>query len=182
MMHPSPVPEARAADIIARVGEYMRKEHALYLPASDPLSAEWKSALQHYFPESLLGTVKTVALEGARIPPPPFYADAMAISSGNFPDFVHLASVTYIDVIVFNEKIAARTLFHGLVHAQQMHFLGFDTYVGLYVRGFLKTRSWLLIPLETQAFKLEERFLVSPREKFSVEEEVKLWARENRYA
>jgi hypothetical protein len=85
----------------------MRKEHALYLPASDPLSAEWKSTLQHHFPASLLGTVKTVVLEGARIPPRPFYTDAIAMSSGLFPDFVHLASVTYIDVVVFNEKIAA---------------------------------------------------------------------------
>jgi hypothetical protein len=141
-----------------------------------------EARLTNYFPQTLLDSVKTVALDGARIPPPPFYADAIAMSSGNFPDFVHLASVTYIDVIVFNEKIAARTLFHGLVHAQQMDFLGLDTYVGLYVRGFVKTRSWLHIPLETQAFKLEERFLMSPPEKFSVEEEVKLWARENRYA
>jgi hypothetical protein len=63
-----------------------------------------------------------------------------------------------------------------------MKFIGLDTYVGLYVRGFLKTRSWLHIPLETQAFKLEERFQMSPPEGFSVEEEVKLWAGENRYA
>lgn len=181
-MGPPPVPEPQVADIISGVTDYMRKEQALYLPASDPLSAEWKSALQQYFPASLLGTVRTVTLEGARIPPPPFYAKAMALSSGHFPDFVHLASVTYIDVIVFNEKIAARTLFHGLVHAQQMNFLGLDDYVGHYVRGFVKTRSWLHIPLETQAFKLEERFQMSPPEKFSVEEEVKLWASENRYS
>jgi hypothetical protein len=63
-----------------------------------------------------------------------------------------------------------------------MAFLGFETYVGLYVRGFVKTRSWLHIPLETQAFKLEERFLITPPEQFSVEDEVSLWARENRYA
>jgi len=39
------------------------------------------------------------------------------MSSGNFPDFVHLASITYLDVIVFNDEIAVRMLFHGLVHA-----------------------------------------------------------------
>jgi hypothetical protein len=180
-MDPSPLPEPRVAEIIARVAEYMRKEHALYRPASDPLSAEWKNVLRSYFPKSLLDTVRAVTLEGARIPPPPFYAEALAMSSGNFPDFVHLASVTYIDVIVFNEKIAGRTLFHGLVHAQQMNFLGLDAYVALYVRGFLKSRSWLHIPLETQAFKLEERFLMSPPDNFSVQEEVNLWLRENRY-
>jgi hypothetical protein len=93
-MDPSPLPEPRVAEMIAGVKDCMRKEQALYLPASDPLSAEWRSALQHYFPESLLSAVKTVTLEGARIPPSPFYADAIALSSGHFPDFVHLASVT----------------------------------------------------------------------------------------
>jgi hypothetical protein len=181
-MDPSALPESQVAEMIVGVAKYMRQERSLYLPASDPLTAEWKSGLKSYFPRTLLDTVKTVELDGARIPPPPFYADAIALSGGNFPDFVHLASVTYIDVLVFNEKIAARTLFHALVHAQQMAFLGFETYVGLYVRGFVKTRSWLHIPLETQAFKLEERFLITPPEQFSVEDEVSLWARENRYA
>jgi len=181
-MNPSALSESQVLEMIAGVADYLRKERALYLPASEPLQVEWKSKVRAYFPQRLLATVKTVQLEGARIPPPPFYADAIALSSGNFPDFVHLASVTYIDVIVFNEKIAPRTLFHGLVHAQQMAYLGLEMYTGLYVRGFLKTRSWLQIPLETQAFKLEERFLISPPEQFSVEEEVKLWTSENRYS
>ena len=178
----SPAPsESQVLEMVAGVTDYFRKERALYLPASEPLAAEWKSKVRAYFPQKLLDTVKTVQLEGARIPPPPFYADAIALSSGNFPNFVHLASVTYVDVIVFNEKIIPRTLFHGLVHAQQMAHLSLETYADLYVRGFLKTRSWLHIPLETQAFKLEERFLISPPEQFSVEEEVMLWTSQNRY-
>ena len=126
-------------------------------------------------------TVKTVTLEGARTPPPPFYSDAVAISGGHFPDFVHLASVTYIDVIVFNDPILARPLFHGLTHAQQMAFLGLDQYAGFYLRGFLRTRSWVNIPLEAQAFQLEARFSMTPPEVFSVEEEVKRWFSEGRY-
>lgn len=167
--------------MIAGVAGYLRQERALYLPASQVLSEEWKSKVRRYFPKTLLDTVKTVQLEGARIPPPPFYAEGVALSSGKFPDFVHLASVTYIDVLVFNEGIVPRTLFHALVHSEQMAYLGLDRYVDLYVRGFVKTRSWLNIPLETQAFKLEERFSVAPPEEFSVEEEVKLWDSENRY-
>jgi hypothetical protein len=181
-MDPSALPESQIAEMVDGVAKYMRQERSLYLPASEPLPQEWKSKLKSYFPQALLDSVKTVELDGARIPPPPFYTDAIALSGGNFPDFVHLASVTYLDVLVFNEKRAPRTLFHALVHAQQMAFLGFETYISLYVRGFVKTRSWLLIPLESQAFKLEERFLTTAPEQFSVEEEVNLWARENRYA
>jgi hypothetical protein len=175
------IPELRIAEMIAGVKDYMRRERSLYLPASEPLTAEWRAVVRDYFPAPLLDSVKTLTLEGARIPPPPFYAEALALSSGGFPDFVHLASITYIDVIVFNEKIAPRTLFHGLVHAQQMALLGFEPYVELYVRGFVKTRSWINIPLEAQAFKLEERFAVSPPETFTAEEEVRLWASTGRY-
>lgn len=182
MMDPSQFPEARIAKMVAEIASYLRDERALYLPASEPLAANWNTNVQHYFPKALLETVRTVILpEGVRIPPPSFYAEAVALSSGNFPDFVHLASITYIDVIAFHEAIESRTLFHGLVHAQQFASLGLETYAGLYLRGFLRTRSWLSIPLEEQAFKLEERFMIVPRKPFSVEEEVKLWASQGRY-
>jgi hypothetical protein len=181
-MDPSQFSEPNVAGMVAGVTKYLRDDRALYFPASEPLVLEWKTSLRPYFPNSLLDTVRTVTLNGARIPPPTFYAKAVALSSGNFPDFVHLASVTYIDIIVFNEAIAPRTLFHGLVHAQQFACLGLEPYVELYVRGFLKTRSWVRIPLEEQAFKLEERFMMTPPKPFSVEEEIKLSLSQGRYA
>lgn len=180
-MDPSQLPETRVMEMIAQVAAYLRQERSIYLRASEPLAPNWKTALQHYFSKTLLDTVKIVVLEGARIPPPPFYSEAVAMSTGTFPDFVHLASVTYIDIIVFNDALAPRTLFHGLVHAQQMAFLELDKYVGFYLRGFLKSRSWIHIPLEAQAFQLEARFSISPPEIFPVDEEVKLWASQGRY-
>jgi hypothetical protein len=180
-MDPVEFPEPRVAKMIAEIAAYLRRERALYFPASNSLSPAVKATLQSYFPRTLLDTVKTVTLEGARIPPPPFYVEAAAISGGRFPDFVHLASVTYVDVIVFNDPIIPRPLFHGLVHAQQMAALTLDTYVSFYLRGFLKTRSWINIPLEAQAFQLEARFSMTPPEVFSVEEEIKRWVSEGRY-
>jgi hypothetical protein len=180
-MDPAEFPEARVAKMIAEVAAYLRKERALYLPASNSLTPAWRATLKPYFSNTLLDSVKTVTLDGARIPPPPFYAEAVAISAGRFPDFVHLASVTYIDVIVFNEKIVPRPLFHGLVHSEQMAYLKLDEYVGYYLRGFLETRSWINIPLEAQAFQLEARFSMTPPEVFSVEEEIGRWASEGRY-
>ena len=180
-MDPAEFPEERVAKMITEVAAYLRQERALYLAASSPLSPAWKATLQPYFLNGLLDTVRIVILDGARIPPPPFYAEAVAISAGRFPDFVHLASVTYIDVIVFNDAILPRPLFHGLVHAQQMAFLTLDKYVGYYLRGFLRTRSWVNIPLEAQAFQLEARFSMTPPEVFSVEGEIKRWVSEGRY-
>jgi hypothetical protein len=180
-MDPLQPPEARVAEMIAGITAYIQQERSFYLRASDSLSPTWKATMQPYFPKALLDAVKAVTLDGARIPPPPFYSEAVAMSGGHFPDFVHLASVTYIDVIVFNEIIVSRTLFHGLVHAQQMASLGLDTYASFYLRGFLKTRSWITIPLEAQAFQLESRFSMTPPEVFSVEEEINHWTRGQRY-
>lgn len=180
-MDPVELPEARVAEMISGVSAYLRQERDLYFRASEPLAPGWRAAVQDYFSAALLDNVKTIVLKGARIPPPPFYAEAMAFSSGNFPDFVHLASVTYMDVIVFHDEITLRTLFHGLVHATQMVLLGLDRYTELYVRGFVKARSWIAIPLEAQAYQLDTRFAMSPSDGFSVEDEVRAWDERRQY-
>jgi len=92
-----------------------------------------------------------------------------------------MASVTFIDVIVFHEQIEARALFHGVVHAAQIEILGFERYVDWYVRGFVKSLSWLAIPLEDQAYKLDARFAESPEDVFSVEEEISSWQQQGKY-
>ena len=97
-MDPVELPESRVAEIISGVAAYLRQGE-LYFRASEPLAAGWRTGVQGYFSRTLLDSVRTIILKGARIPPPRFYAEAMALSSGNFPDFVHLASVTYLDVI-----------------------------------------------------------------------------------
>ena len=158
--------------IVAGVIKYYREERDIFRPHSEPLKPSLRTPIAPYFKSDLLDKLKTVTLHGVRIPPPPFYLEAKQMSGGNFPDFVHLASVTYIDVIVFHEQIELRTLFHGAVHAAQMVELGFDRYVELYVTGFLKHRSWTAIPLEVQAYKLEAQFAADPADQFSVEAEI----------
>ncbi|HEY6268014.1 MAG TPA: hypothetical protein VIX11_06940 [Candidatus Acidoferrum sp.] len=173
--------EARIAGMISGVAAYFRQEREVYFRESELLPPEWRVAVEPHFSKSLLERMRIVVLKGARIPPPPFYSEAIALSGGSFPDFVHLASITYLDIIVFHDEITARSLFHGLVHATQMAVLGFDRYTDLYVRGFVRTRSWLAIPLETQAFQLDTRFAMSPTAAFSVEDEVKSWAEQGQY-
>jgi hypothetical protein len=180
-MKPQDLPEERVAEAISKVTAYYRQERELYFKASEPLSVGWKTEVRAYFSGQLLEQIRIVVLQGARIPPPPFYAEAMALSAGNFPDFVHLSSVTYVDIIVIHDEIVLRTLFHGLVHAAQVAHFGLDRYVELYVRGFAKTRSWIAIPMEVQAYQLDSRFAMAPGNAFSVEAEIKAWADEGRY-
>jgi hypothetical protein len=89
--------------------------------------------------------------------------------------------VTFLDVVVFNEKLTSRNLFHGLVHAAQVSVLGLDVFVELFVRGFLRARSYFLVPLKAQAFSLDAKFAANPSERFSVEEEIREWQRDRRY-
>jgi hypothetical protein len=181
-MNPKEFTEGRIAEMVAEVSAYMRQERDMYVRHSEPLATHLKKPIQGFFPQELLGRLKTITLEGgARIPPPPFYAEAKAMSGGRFPDFVHMRSITYIDVIVFHDEIDVRALFHGVVHATQMAVLGFDRYIELYVRGFVKSLSWLAIPLEDQAYRLDARYAENPGEAFSVEEEINSWLREGRY-
>jgi hypothetical protein len=175
------LPEERVRQIIKRVGAYMRDERDRHLPTSVPLTEEHKALVQSYFPSALLDRVRVVTLEGTRISNPPFLEDVKALGFTSFPKFQHLASFTYIDVVVFHETIAPRTLFHGLVHATQFAVLGFDHYIELYVRAFIKSKLWIAIPLEEQAFKSEARFALSPPEVFPVEDEIKLWQQQGRY-
>ena len=83
--------------------------------------------------------------------------------------------------MVFHGEIAARTLFHALVHAVQFEVLGLERYTELFVRGFLRTRSHISVPLEARAFTLESKFAGDPAQTFSVEEKVRLWINQGRY-
>ncbi len=92
-----------------------------------------------------------------------------------------MASVTFLDVVVFNEKLTERSLFHALVHAVQFHVLGLERYAELWVRGFVDTKVHFTVPLETHAFSLESKFVRPDPGRFSVEDEVRLWLKQGRY-
>jgi hypothetical protein len=181
-MSPQEFTQPTVAEMVTGVAAYYRQEREVYVRHSEPLEAGLRAKIQPYFSKELLDRLKTITLTGgARIPPPHFYAKAKEMSGGKFPDFVHMASITYIDVIVFHDEIDPRALFHGAVHAAQMSVLGFERYVELYVRGFVKHLSWLAIPLEAQAFQLEARFAENRTDVFSVEDEIRASAADGRY-
>ena len=181
-MNPQEFTQPTIVEMVAGVAAYYRQEREVYVRHSEPLAANLRAVIQPYFSKESLDRLKTITLTGgARIPPPHFYAKAKEMSGGKFPDFVHMASITYIDVIVFHDEIEPRALFHGTVHAAQMSVLGFERYVELYVRGFAKHLSWLAIPLEAQAYQLEARFAESRTNVFSVEDEIRGWDEEGKY-
>ena len=94
----------------------------------------------------------------------------------------HLPSLTFVDVLVFNERITERTLFHALVHAVQFQVLGLERYTEIFVRAFLRRRAHYNVPLEAQAIALEAKFASQSEGSFNVEEQIWLWLNQGRYS
>ncbi|MGA8149465.1 MAG: hypothetical protein WB952_00695 [Terriglobales bacterium] len=160
---------------------YLLQQRERYFALGTPLPALLKATLQPFFSPGLLDRVRILELDGARVPNPSFYSDAQALGLANLPPLSHMASLTFVDVVVFNDRMTERTLFHGLVHAAQVKILGLERYTELYVRAFLRTGSHVTVPLEMHAFGLDSRFTKDSNDTFSVEEQVGLWLREGRY-
>ncbi|HLX84715.1 MAG TPA: hypothetical protein VKR59_12510 [Terriglobales bacterium] len=179
---PAPGPnESHLLLAMESVASFMRDQRDHYFPVAKALTAEQTGRLGSYFPADLLNRIKVVELQGARVSNPAFYPQMRALGFNNLPDFAHLNSLTFIDVLVFNEHMLERTLFHAMVHAAQYQVLGLERYTELFVRGFVDVRFHFLIPLEAHAFLLESRFARPNPDRFSVEDEVRLWAKQNRY-
>ena len=92
-----------------------------------------------------------------------------------------MAGITFEDVVVHVEPLETSVLFHELVHAVQYKHLGIHRFAERYVRGFLTGGSYEEIPLEQQAYQLEDKFVRDPSARFSVEADVIQRIRRNQF-
>lgn len=169
----------KAASLVC---EYLKAQRELHFHNGAALDRCLRDAMQRYFAPELLNRVRVLTLDGnRRLSNPSFYKDALKLGLTNLPAIKHMSSLTFIDVIVFNDKLSERALFHGLVHAVQFEVLGLERYVELFVRGFFRTKLHIMVPLEAQAFALDSQFARCPEQSFCVEEQVRLWANQDRY-
>jgi hypothetical protein len=173
--------ENQILDAVQRIVDYFREQREHYLLSAEPLSNHQKALMWPYFSADLLDRIRIVELHGARVPNPPFFAEARALGFTNLPEFSHMDSLTFHDVVVFNQEVAGRSLFHGLVHAVQFELLGLERYTDRFVRSFVTTKLHFSVPLEAHAFALESKFAGTPVNRFSVEDQVRLWIEQSRY-
>jgi hypothetical protein len=173
--------ESKVVEAIGRVADFLRGQRELFRPEGLPLDPQQRQPMAPFFSVSVLDQVRIVALGRRQIPNPPFYMEAKAMGISDLPDLGQMVSLTFEDVLVFQGEIAARALFHALVHAVQFEVLGLERYTELFVRGFLRTGSHVNVPLEAHVFLLESEFAGSPSRVFSVEERVRLWTNQGRY-
>ncbi len=170
----------QVATAVEWIVSYLREQRQHYFPAAGPLPNESKARMWPYFSAPLLDRIRLVELQGARVRVPEFFSQVRALGFEP-PEIAHMDSVTFLDVLVFNQRLSERALFHALVHAVQIDVLGLQHYAELWVRGFLKTKTHFTVPLEVHAFSLASRFLRPMPEKFSVEDQVHRWVNDHRY-
>jgi hypothetical protein len=171
-------------DQIAQVSElvagYISAQREKYAPRAVPLSAQQRAPLEPFFAREVIDSVRVLVLEGKRVPNPDFYPMLRGLGFNNLPDQSAMGAITFCDVVVSHERFTAGPLFHELVHVEQYRQLGIPRFSELYVRGFLNGGSYEAIPLEVNAYSLEERFRRDPRRTFSVQAEVGQWLAEGR--
>ena len=181
---PAVIPAEPTAEQITQgidwICAYLKQQRDAYFPASVPLSDEQKASLWPFFSPQLLETVRVLELHGERVPVPDFFAQARALGF-NPPEITHMDSLTFLDVIIFNEDVSDRALFHALVHSVQIQILGLRRYAELWIQSFIRNRTHFTVPLEVHAFSLASRFLRPSAERFSVEEQIGRWVADERY-
>lgn len=168
-------------DAIAKVALYLQVQRDIYYQVGHPLDEARKNELKGFFAPALLERARIVELKERRVANPWFYEEARGKGIQNLPDISHKVAVTFLDVVVFNQKITPRDLFHGLVHSAQFKLLGLERFAELFVAGFLQARSYFLVPLKAHAFALDTRYAEDPQTPFSVEDEIRRWHTQGRY-
>ena len=168
------------AQAVEWLSTYLRAQREHYLPVAGPLSNRYKASMWPYFSSTLLDHIRVAELNGARVAIPEFFTQIRALGFEP-PQISHMDSLTFLDVIAFNEQLTEQALFHALVHTIQIQVLGMERYAELWVTSFIKTRAHFTVPLEVHAFSLASKFLRPTPERFSVEDQVRRWVADGRY-
>ena len=170
-----------ALEAISCVCSYVRGQRDHYFPKSEPLDREHVASMLLFFSPTLLAGIKVVQLATWGISEPSLWPESRAVGYKSLLEFTHMASATFEDILVFNDKITERILFRALVRAVQFQVLGLERYTEFFVRAFLRTRWRFNVPLEAHAFELESKFAANPKKFFSVEDEVRFRVNQHRY-
>lgn len=172
-----PLSAAQIDGIVQKVAAYIGQQRQMYRPGAVPLTLGQQKAMHPFFPKPALDATGLLAPTGRRVTNPPFYSELikMGFEAASLPNFAHMAAITFVDTVVSHEPFTDRLLFHELVHVVQYQKLGLPEFAAKYVRGFLNGGSYEAIPLEMNAYELDARFAASPRNAFSVADEVQGW-------
>jgi len=147
-----------------------------YWAKGSPLESDIRSVIGPFFQNDTLNSVRIC--EVPLIENPPFYRELEKQGIPMPLDFRNMAGITFNDTVLINpSKIDAKRrtslVFHECVHVAQFRFLTPDGFAHEYVTGWANNEfDYYKIPLEIQAYQLQQRFDSNSQSTFSVEAEV----------
>lgn len=178
-MFTSSFPEKEIAHYIDMTTDFIKSQREIFGVYGEPLLPEQLKPFRPFFNDNLLKTTKFFHKKDGPIRNPEFLEDLNR--RGLEFSLINTKAITFQDVVVSFEELEPQVLFHELVHVVQYQKLGFKQFANKYVRGLLRMGSYKRIPLEANAFLLDESFVKNPFTSFSVEIEVQKWINDNRF-
>ena len=153
---------------------WILSQRELLRPTSTTLAVNYRDRYAAYFrPE----TLDAVRYQLVNIIENPGFYDELSERGIDMPlDFSNMDGINFFDTISISRQNLhkldlTRLLFHECVHVAQYDYLGVERFVYQYVHGWANSGfDYFAIPLEMQAYELEQRFVRG--EIFSVEDAV----------
>ncbi len=164
--------------LISQGQQWIKEQRGIFRPQGRALPDSAIARFSPFFEERLLREIRLVTVPALQNPA--FLEPCrQSFAEKGLPllDFTSMAAITFVDTILlvdrfFNEA-APGLLFHELVHAVQYAHLGPDKFVELYLLGWVNQGfNYAAIPLEMDAYELENRYEADPAAVFSVQEAV----------
>lgn len=145
-----------------------------HMDRAEPLDARARARLHRWFSEDVLDAVRVARIERIDLLPPPIERVLLRVDPSAA---VHPAGLTLGDLVLISRegrRGESVLLFHELVHVVQYRVLGHRRFFGRYLAGWAEAGfDYFRIPLEVQAFALQERFMTRRDEAFSVDRAVR---------
>lgn len=158
--------------------KWVKEQREVFRPRGRALPDMVVAQFSPFFEERLLQEVRLVKVPVLENPPflAPYEA-TFAEKAIPLLDFSTMAGITFIDTILLVDRFltdgAVDLIFHELVHAVQYDLLGPDKFVELYLLGWINQGfNYPAIPLEMDAYDLQNRYEADPSAAFSVADEV----------
>ena len=157
---------------IEKAIEWVISQKEKYRPKGVPLSSDEQQEMAHFFPIATLCNVKTSKVP--IIENPPFYPELQSVGI-SLIDFSKMQGITFVDTILISQARYPKQhewlplIFHELVHVIQYQLLGIDVFIEQYIKGFIEhSFSYENIPLESNAYELQNRYMIAPLQPFLV--------------
>ena len=158
---------------------WVSRQREAHRPTARPLTEKEKKAMKGFFSSGTLDEARVGFVP--MIENPDFFA---AFENAGQPpplDFRMMQGITFVDTILISKEMRDPAegrwlplLFHELAHVVQYKALGLEEFMRRYVIGWAENgRQYLKIPLEVQAYTLQEHFETTPRLPFDIEDRVR---------